>query len=238
MLPAIEIVYPALEALCYPPLRFGMQWSLEGLTRIPEHGPVLVASNHISYLDPFTFGVAALIRRRRVRFLAKQELFQRRELKWILRNTRQIPVARGTASASGSLVHAADALRAGELVCVYPEGTISTDLDPMAGRTGTARLAQLCGVPVVPVGLWGSHRMLTKRRKPHLELGIAQTVVAGPPVTIAPDDDMYDATDRIMRAVCAAVARARAIYPQREPGAWWDRDPQDAVLQPCRREAS
>lgn len=237
MLPSIEILYPALEGVLYLPLRYGMRWSFEGLTRIPEEGPVLVVSNHVSYLDPFTFGFATLLRKRRVRFLAKQELFDHPKVGWILRAARHIPVARNTESAAGSLEYAAEALRAGELVCVYPEGTISLDLDPMPGRTGAARLAQLTGIPVTPVGLWGSHRVLTKHRDPDWRVGIAQSVVVGSPITVTPDEDVREATDRIMTGVAAALARARVIYPQREPDAWWDRGPETAVMRSCREDA-
>ena len=60
---------------------------------------------------------------------------------------------------------------AGECVCVFPEGTISLDLEPMAGKTGTARLAAASGVPVTPVGLWGAQRIMFKGRKPDWRSG-------------------------------------------------------------------
>ena len=69
---------------------------------------------------------------------------------------------------------------------MFPEGTISLDLDPMVGKSGTARLAQESGVPVTPVGLWGAHRILFKGRKPEWRTGVAETVVVGPPMPIAP----------------------------------------------------
>ena len=69
---------------------------------------------------------------------------------------------------------AVDALHRGECVAVFPEGTISLDLEPMRGKSGTARLAQQSGVPVVPVGLWGTHRILMKGRKPAWQWGVAR----------------------------------------------------------------
>ena len=133
-----------------------------------------------------------------------------------------------------------EALRAGECVCVFPEGTISTDLEPMPGKTGTARLAAMSGVRVTPVGLWGAHRILTKGRKPDWRTGVAETVVVGDPVHVAPDEDVYGATDRIMAAIAACVARARAVYPQRPEGDddWWVRAPETAVLRPVERRES
>ena len=115
----------------------------------------------------------------------------------------------------------------------------SAYLDPMAGKTGTARIAAATGVPVTPVGMWGSHRVLMKHRKPNWKWGYAQVACLGPPVRVGPDDDVYEATDRIMEAICAQVSRAREIYPQQpEPGEddWWVRPPESAVLRSCRDE--
>lgn len=180
-------------------------------------------------------------RHRKVRFLAKAELFDKRGLGSALRAIHQIPVQRGTSGAAGSLTHAEAALGRGECVTVFPEGTISLDLEPMAGKSGTARLAAAIGVPVTPVGLWGTHRILFKGRKPKWRWGVAETVVVGDPVRIRPDENVYVATDRIMGAICACVARARELYPQR-PGAgddgWWVRPPETARLRSARSGAA
>jgi 1-acyl-sn-glycerol-3-phosphate acyltransferase len=225
-----------------PPLHHGMRWTFEGAHRIPTYGPVILASNHVSYLDPLVLAFLADRRHRRARFLAKAELFDKRGLGWALRRIRQIPVQRNTVDAAASLDAAVAALEAGECVAVFPEGTISLDLEPMRGRTGAARLAALTGVPVTPVGLWGAHRILFKGRKPRWRRGVAQTVVVGDPVRVTSDDDVYDATDRLMDAIVRCVARARAIYPQ-QPGPaddeWWVRAPETAVLRPSAgRETS
>jgi len=232
----MEPAYAFARTVLYPPLHWGLRWVIEGAQRIPPHGPVLLASNHISYLDPLTLAYLADRRHRRVRFLAKAELFDKSSIRWLLRGTRQIPVVRNSPTAAGSLQAAVDALAAGECVVVFPEGTISTDLEPMAGKSGTARLAQLTGVPVMPVGLWGSHRIMFKGRRPEWRWGIAQSAVVGAPVRIRRDDDVHEGTDRIMSALCTAVARAREIYPQRPASAdaWWHRPPQTAALRSCR----
>jgi 1-acyl-sn-glycerol-3-phosphate acyltransferase len=170
-------------------------------------------------------------RDRRIRFLAKAELFKNPVLGALLRAGHQIPVYRGTADSSGALSAAVDALREGECVTVFPEGTISEDFEPMRGKSGTARLAQASGVPIVPIGLWGTHRLLTKGRKPHLQWGIAQVAVVGAPVHIAEDDRPREATLRIMDAITDCVARARAIYPEHpesDDDTWWWRDPETA----------
>jgi 1-acyl-sn-glycerol-3-phosphate acyltransferase len=236
MLPAVEPLYSLAKGAFYPGLRWGLRWTIEGGERIPTSGPAILASNHASYLDPLTLAYLADLRGRRVRVLAKAELFDKAGLGFALRSVHQIPVQRGSNDAAASLVAAVDALRAGECVAVFPEGTISLDLEPMAGKSGTARLAAASGVPVTPIGLWGTHRILFKGRKPHWRWGVAQTGVLGPPLTIAPDDDVKEATDRIMEAVSACVRRAREIYPQRPAAGdeWWWRDPDTAVMRSCR----
>lgn len=233
MLPAVEPVYGALRNTLVVPLRTAMRWTVEGAHRIPVRGPVILASNHTSFLDPFALGYLADLRHRRLRFLAKRELFDKRSTGTMLRWAHQIPVARDTADASGSLDAAVEALRSGECVCVFPEGTISLDLEPMEGKTGTARLAAAAGVPVTPVGLWGAHRILFKGRKPRWRWGIAETVVVGDPVRIQAGEDMSTATDRVMAAIAGCVARARDLYPQQPQageGDWWVRSPATAVV--------
>ncbi len=234
----MEPVYALARGALVPPLRHGLRWTIEGAHRIPTHGPVVLASNHISYLDPLLLAYVADRRRRRVRFLAKAELFDKRGLAWALRRINQIPVQRNTADAASSLDAAVEALRARECVTVFPEGTISLDLEPMAGKTGTARLAAATRVPVTPVGLWGGHRIMCKGRKPRWRTGVAVTAVVGAPIRVDPAEDLYEATDRIMAAIADCVGRARAIYPQRPRGGdddWWWREQHTAVARPAVR---
>ncbi len=239
ILPVVEPLYPVARTVFWAPLTFGLRWTIEGAQVIPTHGPAILASNHSSYLDPLILAFLADRRHRRVRFLAKDELFDKRGLGPLLRGVRQIPVRRGTSDAAEALRPAVEDLGSGECVTVFPEGTISLDLDPMAGKTGTARLAQASGVPVTPVGMWGAHRIMFKGRKPRWRAGIAETISVGLPMRIDPDEDVHEATDRIMEAICVQVARARELYPQSpQPGEgdWWVRDPGSAQLRSCQHE--
>lgn len=231
MLPIVDLAYSVAKGAFYPGLRWGLRWTIEGAHLVPPHGPSILASNHVSYLDPLTLAWIADRRGRRVRFLAKDELFAKPVLGTLLRSIGQIPVRRGGADASHALDAAVDALHRGECVAVFPEGTISLDLEPMVGKSGAARLARAAGVPVTPVGLWGTQRILFKGRKPSWRLGVAQVGVVGPPVHVGPDEHVKVATDRIMAAICTCVARAREIYPQRPSAGddWWWRDPETAV---------
>ena len=231
MLPSVDAVYPAAKALFWPGLRYGLRWTIEGTANIPVAGPLILASNHVSYLDPLTLGYVAAQQGRRVRFLAKAELFDKPGLGPLLRGAHQIPVNRGQGDAVGALSAAVAALAQGECVAVFPEGTISLDLEPMRAKSGTARLALESGAPVVPVGLWGTHRILMKGRRPDWQWGVAEVAVVGEPVVLPPDARVKDASVSIMDAIIGCVARARALYPQcPEAGedAWWWRAPDTA----------
>lgn len=230
----MELLYGLVEIVLRPPVRRGLRWRIEGVGRVPADGPVLLASNHLSYFDPIAVANLTDLAGRRVRFLAKAELFQNRLLAAALRRMGQIPVERGAADAA-ALDAATAALQRGECVHVFPEGTISSDLDPMAGKTGLARLARTAGVDVMTVGLWGTHRVIPPRDRKAERFRTPITMVVGDTVTVRPDANPRETTDRIMGAICAAVADARRLYPPpSEPDAWWYRPPESARLRSCR----
>jgi 1-acyl-sn-glycerol-3-phosphate acyltransferase len=230
MLPSVDPVYSVAKGVFSPWLRWGLRWTIEGAHNIPASGPVVLASNHVSYLDPLTLAWVADRRGRHVRYLAKAELFDKPALGPLLRAAHQIPVRRGRADAADALEMAVDSLRRGECIGVFPEGTISEDLEPMVAKSGTARLVRRAGVAITPVGLWGTHRILTKGRKPHWQWGIEQTAVIGEPIVPVPDEHVKQTTDRMMAAIVECVARARELYPARAAGElpWWWRDPESA----------
>ena len=231
----MEPLYGLLEVLLRQPLRRGLRWRVEGVERIPANGPVLLASNHVSYFDPIAIAYLTDLAGRRVRFLAKSELFKNRIMAAALRSIGQIPVERGTGT-TAALDEAAAAFGMGRCVVVFPEGTISDDLDPMAGKTGAARLAKAAGVDVVPVGLWGTHRVIPAGGQKSKRFRTPITMVVGEAIPVGPAANPRETTDRIMAGICAAVARARRIYPTPDGGsdAWWVRPPESARLRSCR----
>lgn len=232
----MDLGFDGVRGVLYPMLRLGVRWRISGVENIPESGAVILACNHTSYLDPLALGYIATKRGRRTRFLTKDELFAKPVLGGLLRRAGMIPVNRGTADAAGSLVAAEQSLGRGRCVAVFPEGTISPDLDPMAGKTGTARLAAATGAVVVPIGLWGLHRVMFKGRKPRWRAGVVEVAMIGEPFRLEPDEDAREGTDRIMTAICEQVARARSAYPQTpkpKEGEWWVRTPESAVLRRC-----
>jgi 1-acyl-sn-glycerol-3-phosphate acyltransferase len=112
----------------------GWQMLVTGEEHIPEEGPAVLAANHISYLDPITVGYAADMRGRAVRYLAKQELFDKPVFGGLLRKLKQVPVDRHGAPGR-ALEVAAETLRSGELIVNFPEATISTAFVPFEGKT-------------------------------------------------------------------------------------------------------
>lgn len=212
------------KAVVLPPLRFWFRLHHEGLDRIPRSGPVLIACNHISYLDPLTNGEAVERAGRRPRFLAKRELFRIPLVGTVLRGAGQIPVARGTRDRS-SLEHAKAALARGEAIVVYPEGTVTTRADrlPMEAKTGTVRLALEAGVPILPMASWGSQAVWQKSGKGSLKFGRPIWTKVGEPIELAIDGEadtstLRAATAQVMDALTTLVLDLRDRYPSNWSG--------------------
>jgi 1-acyl-sn-glycerol-3-phosphate acyltransferase len=216
-------VYRAAELLVVPPLKLWFNWHMEGLERVPREGPALVAANHISYLDPLAHGHFLVRAGRRPRFLAKSELFEVRVLGTVLRLGKQIPVKRGTGDRS-SLAAATGALRAGEAVIVYPEGTVTTDpaFNPMRGKTGVVRLALATGTPILPLAVWGSQHVWQKSGKGSLKFGRPIWLATGRPIDLsahaAQADDpvvLRKLADEVIDELAGLVGDLRRRYPSR-----------------------
>jgi 1-acyl-sn-glycerol-3-phosphate acyltransferase len=130
-----------------------------GIHHVPLAGPAILAFAHISVLDGPCLAIEVAWRRRRaVRFLAAAEAFDVPVSGWFLRRYRQIPIRRGRSDA-GALDEAIATIRRGALAAIAPEGGVS----PRPGelqriRSGVARIALPTGAPVIPVGIWGTHR--------------------------------------------------------------------------------
>jgi len=187
--------------------------------KIPARGGCVVASNHLSHLDPLTFAHFVYGHGRLVRFLAKKEMFDVPVVGAIVRSAKQIPVYRLSADASLAFRAAVAAVEAGECVAVYPEGTITRDpgLWPMVGKTGAARIALAANVPVIPIAQWGAQDILwpyTKR--PRLLPRKTISMKAGDPVDLEDlrgepltPEVLRVATERIMAAITSLLEDVR-----------------------------
>jgi 1-acyl-sn-glycerol-3-phosphate acyltransferase len=194
-----------------------------GIENIPPQGGVIVVANHVTVVDPFTLAHAIYDGARRIpRFLAKAEIFNVPVVGPLLRKGGQIAVYRRSREAANSLRDAERAVAAGELV-IFPEGTCTRDPDgwPMASKTGVARLALACDVPVVPVAHWGAHRILGYHSKrPHLFPPKRVYALAGPPVdltkyrTVEPTNEVLrEVTDLLMTRVKDLLGEIRGETP-------------------------
>lgn len=164
------------------------------LERIPAHGPVIVVANHESVLDPFVLGCAI---ERRLRFLAKAELWRRRPVAWAMDLLGGIRVERGRRDRD-AVREARAALDAGEAVAVFPQGAVRAT-GPW--QRGAAKLAIATGAPVVPVRLVGTAGALSRRRVgfPRLQVVVGEPILVEPgPVTIAAARTL---TERLRSAV-------------------------------------
>jgi len=190
-----------------------------GGENVPATGGCIVVFNHISHLDPLTAAHFLYDHGRLPRYLAKSGLFKNKALGNFLRSAGQIPVERLSRNAVGAYDAAVAAVRAGECVVVYPEGTLTRDPDlwPMRGKSGAARIALATGCPVIPVGQWGAHELLPPYTKtPHPVPRKHIRMLAGPPVPLADlvararsPQVINEATDRIMAALVALVEELR-----------------------------
>ncbi|GAB2615785.1 hypothetical protein GCM10027168_55330 [Streptomyces capparidis] len=213
--------YRLAAAIAKPPLVLLFRRDWRGTEHIPAEGGFIVVVNHNSYLDPLSFGHFQYNTGRVPRFLAKEPLFRVPVVGTILRGSGQIPVHRGSVEAGDALRDAVTAVRAGECVAVYPEGTLTRDpgLWPMAGKTGAARMALSTRAPVIPVAQWGAHEFLPPyARCPRVRLFPRTTlrVRAGEPVDLSPYYDreptaevLRAATDTIMDALTRLLAEVR-----------------------------
>ena len=220
---ALEPWYHIAKAVGLPPARLWFNWRFEGLDHIPAEGPALVALSHLSYLDPFGYAEAVIRRGRRPRFLGKRELFEIPLVGTALRGAGQIPVDRGSGDHT-PLRSAEAAIAAGEVVLIYPEGTVTDRPDhlPMRAKTGVVRLSLATGVPIIPMGSWGSHPVWQKSGRGSLRFGRPIWVKAGAPIDLSDRvaeandrDALHAMTEQVMDALTEIVEDLRDRYPRR-----------------------
>lgn len=203
-----NITFKICGAILIPLIRAITKRTWIGAENIPKTGAVIVANNHLSYFDVLNFAHFLFKNGRAPRFLGKVGVFKVPIIGRILLAAGQVPVERETPNASKAVDHAKLLLESGHLLGVYPEGTLSRDLDhwPMVAKTGLARLALLTNTPVIPVAQWGSHVMMpTYSKKLRLFPRTQITIIAGKPVDLSPWQGKADDPQALIEATAAVM---------------------------------
>jgi 1-acyl-sn-glycerol-3-phosphate acyltransferase len=196
-----------------------MKRDWKGAENIPASGRVIVASNHMSYLDVLVFTQFLYRNGRAPRYLGKSGIFKTPVIGKILLAAGQIPVERESKDAKKAVDHAKLILEQGHMLGVYPEGTLTRDPDmwPMIAKTGCARLALQTNTQVIPIAQWGS-QLVVPNYTTRLRLFPRKTIIirVGKPVDLSQwfgkgedPQALIEATAEIMRAITALLEEIR-----------------------------
>jgi len=215
----MEPVFRALEiSVSLATKAIGTKITYQGLENIPDRGGAVMAINHTSYLDWWPAALAAYQRHRRMRFMIKSEMQNVKVVNFLIKHSGTIPVDREAGAGAYSV--AVERLRAGEIVGVYPEATISRSFELKEFKSGAARMAIDADVPIIPLIVWGAHRRWTKDHPRNMRRRdkIPVTVAVGKSVRAA---GTLDETSAAMReAMTQLLHRVQEEYPHPE-GAYW-----------------
>ena len=225
----INRTFRICAAILIPIMKLIARYDYREGSKIPKTGPVIVASNHLSYMDALAFAFFLFANGRAPRFLGKVQVFRVPIIGRILLAAEQIPVERESKEARVALSYALQLLEMGHQVAVYPEGTLTRDEDcwPMVAKTGVARLAVISKAPVYPAAQWGTQAVLAPYSK-KFKLFPRATVTyrVGEPVDLSPwygkEEDpaaMAEATAEIMKAITDLLEEIRG---QKRPATIFD----------------
>jgi 1-acyl-sn-glycerol-3-phosphate acyltransferase len=201
----------------------GLRFTVEGGHHVPRTGGAVLASNHVGYLD-FTFiGWGARESGRLVRFMAKESVFRHRISGPLMRGMHHIAVDRS--AGSQAFRDGLTMLKAGEVVGIFPEATISRSFMLKDFKPGAARMAQAAGVPLIPTIVWGSQRIYTKGRpKDFRHRGKAITIAFGEPIVPGRRDDPDQVAAELRERMATMLDHVQKTYPDTPSGpedTWW-----------------
>lgn len=216
-----DLVYPPVIVVIKSVWKYlGFHFDFQGQENIPLKGGAILAINHTSYLDFALAGTAALPTKRYVRFMAKKEIFDNKIAGPLMRGMHHINVDRSNGSAS--FVAALRALKAKEIVGIFPEGTISTSFEIKGLKSGAVRLAIGADVPIIPTIVWGGQRVYTKGVKPSFKRShIPVTVAFGEPISYSRDTDIEVAEAHLRETMIALLHDVQEKYPDSHVGQRW-----------------
>ncbi len=216
-----DLVYPPVVAVLKTLWRYlGLKFNFIGIENIPQKGGAILAINHIGYLDFALAGTAALPSKRYVRFMAKKEIFDHKLAGPLMRGMHHICVDRS--NGSSSFVAALRYLRAGEIVGIFPEATISRSFEIKELKTGAVRLAMGSNTPIIPTVVWGSQRIFTKKVKANWKRNKFPISVAfGRPLIVEKGQDVDAAELELRRLMKELLAKVQSEYPDSYEGQRW-----------------
>ncbi|HEV2887255.1 MAG TPA: lysophospholipid acyltransferase family protein [Jatrophihabitans sp.] len=190
----------------------GLRCTINGAENVPLAGGAVMTVNHTGYLDFAFAGMAARPAGRLVRFMAKEQVFRHRLSGPLMRGMHHIPVDRDAGAASYRA--AVQALKAGEIVGVFPEATISRSFELKEFKNGAVRMAAAAGVPLLPTVIWGSQRIWTKGHPKRL--GRTRTPIilsVGTPIPVSRKDDPELVLHSLRKAMTELLHAAQDAYP-------------------------
>jgi|ERR1700761_6863064 len=206
-----EILVPSVVAAQ------GTKITFQGLENIPARGGALLALNHTSYVDWIPASMAAHERKRRLRFMIKAEMGEVKAVGYVIRHAQLIPVDRR--KGNDAFAVAVQRLREGELIGLHPEATISRSYELRSFKTGAARMALEAQVPIVPLIVWGAHRIWPKDHpKKVIRNKVPVIVAAGQPLPPRGTTEQLNAALR--EAMNSMLYRVQEEYPHPE-GEYW-----------------
>ena len=240
---AVSGFYAFAKGVLTPIMTPWVKFTVTGEENLPTEGGFLLVSNHLSNVDPLCLCWYFMKRNTAVRFLAKKSMFSVPVFGWIIKGMGLIPVNRDS-NPSAVLAPTREALTAGEVVGIYPEGTLTRDPDqwPMEFKSGAARLALDTGVTVIPLSQWGPQDIMApynakgmdmrpgRRISYHFGAPVDLSDLIGP-VGSEDHDAVNAATARILQAVREGVGQLRGLPvpdtvwdPATQAGPWWEEE--------------
>lgn len=216
-----DLVYPPVIVLIKSFWKYlGLKFDFQGQENVPLKGGAILAINHTSYFDFALAGTAALPAKRYVRFMAKKEIFDNKIAGPLMRGMHHINVDRSNGSAS--FVAALRSLNDGEIIGIFPEGTISTSFEIKGLKSGAVRLAIGAGVPVIPTIVWGGQRVYTKGVKPNFKRNkFPISVSFGEPIFYSRETDVEVAEAHLRDVMIEMLHKVQEKYPDSHLGQRW-----------------
>lgn len=240
---AVSGFYTFAKGVLTPIMTPWVKFTVTGEENLPTQGGFLLVSNHLSNVDPLCLCWYFMKRNTAVRFLAKKSMFSVPVFGWIIKGMGLIPVNRDS-NPSAVLAPTREALTAGEVVGIYPEGTLTRDPDqwPMEFKSGAARLALDTGVTVIPLSQWGPQDIMAPYNAKGMDMRPGRRISYhfGAPVDLSDligpagsedHDAVNAATARILQAVREGVGQLRGLPvpdtvwdPATQAGPWWEEE--------------